>query len=115
MGKFYLHKDGLLIQTGECPDGDEELQKLLIRDPNVSIGLGVPPENLLIPVAKIDHAAAVIFKRNQLLLESDWTQLPDVPSNTKDQWAEYRQALRDITKQDGYPENVEFPIVPSKN
>ena len=26
MGKFYLHKAGVLIQTGECPDGQEEFQ-----------------------------------------------------------------------------------------
>lgn len=38
-------------------------------------------------------------RRNQLLLASDWTQLPDVPLTTKAAWAVYRQALRDITTQ----------------
>lgn len=38
-------------------------------------------------------------ERNQLLTASDWTQLPDVPLATKDAWADYRQALRDITEQ----------------
>ena len=35
--------------------------------------------------------------RNKLLIECDWTQGADVPSNIKDPWATYRTALRDIT------------------
>ena len=50
--------------------------------------------------------------RNKLLLESDWTQMPDVPLATKTQWAEYRQQLRDITLQAGYPYSVTWPIPP---
>jgi hypothetical protein len=39
--------------------------------------------------------------RDQLLQESDWTQLPDVPLTTAQvqQWRVYRQALRDYPKQ----------------
>lgn len=51
-------------------------------------------------------------KRNLLLQESDWTQLPDVPLETKQAWATYRQALRDITSQEGYPFNVIWPTKP---
>lgn len=51
-------------------------------------------------------------RRNTLLLASDWTQLPDVPSETKDQWAKYRQLLRDITDQAGFPESVIWPNKP---
>lgn len=40
----------------------------------------------------------VISKRNRKLLASDWTQLPDCPlsDSKKQEWAVYRQALRDI-------------------
>lgn len=51
-------------------------------------------------------------KRNSLLQSSDWTQLPDVPLETKQAWATYRQALRDITTQEGYPFNVIWPTKP---
>lgn len=51
--------------------------------------------------------------RNQMLLESDWTQLPDVPQSIKDMWATYRQNLRDITLQPSFPNNVQWPIKPS--
>ena len=44
--------------------------------------------------------------------QSDWTQLPDVPLATKEAWAIYRQALRDITSQSGFPLNIEWPVEP---
>jgi hypothetical protein len=50
--------------------------------------------------------------RGLLLVQSDWTQLPDVPLETKTQWATYRQALRDITDQPGYPFNIVWPTPP---
>jgi hypothetical protein len=51
-------------------------------------------------------------KRQRLLYSTDWTQLPDVLSEKKQAWAEYRQALRDITSQEGYPFNVIWPTKP---
>lgn len=50
-------------------------------------------------------------ERNQRLLECDWTQLPDVPLSTKNNWAIYRQALRDITAQED-PFNIVWPVSP---
>ena len=50
-------------------------------------------------------------KRNKLLQESDWTQLPDVPLATKESWALYRQALRDVTNQTD-PFNIIWPNQP---
>lgn len=60
--------------------------------------------------AQADSEARTI--RDSLLTRSDWTQLPDVPSETKEAWAAYRQALRDITKQTGYPYEINWPTVP---
>jgi len=47
-------------------------------------------------------------ERNQLLAECDWTQLPDAQVDINE-WAGYRKALRDITLQDGFPFNVQWP------
>lgn len=52
-------------------------------------------------------------KRNQLLAQSDWTQLPDVPISTKEAWAIYRQALRDVTLQPD-PFNITWPVPPQE-
>lgn len=46
------------------------------------------------------------------LTACDWTQLLDVPEATRAAWAEYRQALRDVTTQAGYPQAVEWPAEP---
>ena len=50
-------------------------------------------------------------KRNKLLTESDWTQLPDIPQATKDLWEPYRQELRDVTNQPD-PYNITWPTPP---
>lgn len=52
-------------------------------------------------------------KREVLLAESDWTQLPDVSIATKEAWAAYRQALRDITDQSD-PFNIVWPVRPDR-
>ena len=50
--------------------------------------------------------------RNVELKATDWTQLPDAPTD-KEAWAEYRQALRDLPAQGGLADDVEFPTKPS--
>ena len=49
-------------------------------------------------------------ERNKRLVDCDWTQLPDVPVDAA-AWAEYRQALRDITDQPD-PFNITWPQEP---
>ena len=49
-------------------------------------------------------------KRNRLLKESDYTQMPDYPGD-KNAWAAYRQALRDITLFND-PNEVRWPTKP---
>lgn len=57
-------------------------------------------------------ASEVRTERNTRLTACDWTQLPDVTLATKSDWATYRQALRDITAQPGFPINVTWPTEP---
>lgn len=57
----------------------------------------------------------VLTRRSAALVSSDWTQIGDVPLNNKEAWATYRQALRDIPEQEGYPFNVVWPTEPSQN
>lgn len=57
------------------------------------------------------QSASVRDSRQVLLSASDWTQLPDAPlTDAKRQaWSTYRQALRDITAQAGFPWNITWP------
>lgn len=57
-------------------------------------------------------ADSIRTQRNAKLSASDWTQLPDVTIATKPDWATYRQALRDITTQPGFPTNITWPTEP---
>lgn len=58
-----------------------------------------------------EMAAKVRKERNAKLAASDWTQLADSPAD-KAAWATYRQALRDITAQPGFPWTVVWPDAP---
>lgn len=99
-------------------------------------------ESYLTLAKKTDYqleASKVREKRNELLADSDKFLLLDrlgisLPSeitavtlltsvkeffdNLKEvlngEWADYRQKLRDITKQEGFPYNVEFPKKPEE-
>ncbi len=59
-----------------------------------------------------EQAAAVRADRKNRLAECDWTQVADAPVD-KAVWATYRQALRDITKQAGFPWQVSWPDQPA--
>ena len=63
--------------------------------------------------AQKDAEQAVIVRadRNKKLSDCDWTQLADAPVDDL-AWATYRQALRDIPNQEGFPWNVTWPTEP---
>jgi len=50
-------------------------------------------------------------QRDVLLSQSDWTQVLDAPVDQA-AWATYRQALRDVPAQAGFPENIVWPTRP---
>lgn len=70
----------------------------------------------------VDEVAALIdpeglkfsvkLQRDKLLLNSDWTQLPDVSLTNVADWRTYRQLLRDVSKQKGFPSEIIWPVAP---
>ena len=58
-----------------------------------------------------EQAKAMRDQRGEKLKDSDWTQVADAPVD-KAVWATYRQALRDITAQSGFPWEVTWPDAP---
>jgi len=60
------------------------------------------------PVAA--SATQVRAQRDELLAASDHMALAD---RITDEWRTYRQALRDIPAQSGFPTNVTWPVEPS--
>lgn len=59
--------------------------------------------------------AAISARRNRLsmLKDSDWTQGKDIPDEVSLRWQPYRQALRDITTQEGFPYDIIWPEPPT--
>ena len=57
-----------------------------------------------------DAKIAVRNQRNYLISETDWMALSDVTMS--DAWTTYRQALRDIPAQSGFPASVTWPTKP---
>lgn len=58
-----------------------------------------------------EQAKAVRASRNKMLADCDWTQVADAPVD-KAAWATYRQALRDVSSQTGFPWDVQWPTEP---
>lgn len=54
-------------------------------------------------------------QRDKLLADTDWTQVLDAPidAETREAYRTYRQALRDIPEQDGFPETITWPELPA--
>jgi len=63
--------------------------------------------------ARIDAEAAKAVRatRDGKLAECDWTQLSDSQVD-KAVWATYRQELRDVPAQTGFPYDINWPVKP---
>jgi len=59
-----------------------------------------------------NQASSVRNQRNAKLIKCDWTQVADAPVD-KAAWATYRQALRDLTKETGFPWTMTWPTDPN--
>jgi hypothetical protein len=74
--------------------------------------LGKTIEGLNLQRTRPITAQAIRAERDTKLMVSDWTQLSDVPQAVKDKYTTYRQALRDVPSQAGFPSNVTWPTKP---
>ena len=116
---FYIssiHGANIPSDKIEIPDS---LRVELLKNESEGKPIGLDSKGYPISITRtadeinLDLEKNVKAQRNYLLKESDWTQLPDVPQSMKDTWATYRQALRDITAQPGFPKTVNWPDKPS--
>lgn len=97
----YNHRTHKAVtQPPELIDGEWTMSSLVM-----------PKEQIEIDNENEQKKHTVRLNRNMLLSVCDWTQLADAPVN-KDAWATYRQALRDITAQEGFPWDVTWPVQP---
>lgn len=69
---------------------------------------GITPTAYVEPPITAEQVRA---ERDALLAACDWTQVADAPVDQA-AWAVYRQALRDVTAQSGFPDAVVWPTKP---
>ena len=84
----------------------DNLEQVLEDQPEYDKWLEIAKETEYNELAKI-----IRNKRDKLLNDTDWTQMRDT-SLSEDKvlkYKRYRQALRDIPKQEGFPYDVKFP------
>jgi hypothetical protein len=92
-------------QSYKCPGMEIPVSDAVELDIVAQVG-NIIRDGVVSPSAKQlrDH-------RDELLANSDWTQVADAPVD-KAAWATYRQALRDIPLQTDFPWNTTWPTQP---
>ena len=107
----------LPIVDGLYPEGDALDALLTAYANNVGVQQGsdtatnsASVQSLVTSLPDSIIATKARAKRNSLLNQSDWSQLPDANVD-KTAWATYRQALRDLPLQKDFP-NIEMPTKP---
>lgn len=131
---IYLNDTGEILKTVQTDNIDSQIQPgesyvegsidssfYYIKD---NVAVEIPPKTSPYAVFNfttkqwvlVENLAItdVLSKRQKLLYSSDWTQLPNGPLTQQQQeaWVTYRQALRDITDQSGFPTDVVWPTRP---
>ena len=109
--------DGFVyVPNAVVPTYDTETHSIVLGDPALVDGIWTQ-EYTVVPLSEDqlqqntnNKAEQMRQMRDGMLLRSDWTQVSDAPVD-KAAWATYRQELRDITSQDGFPYNIVWPVV----
>ena len=95
--------------VGPCPDenGESTLEGLI----GCLDFYGFPKGELK---TDAEYAAEAREKRNQLIAETDYLVMPDYPLDDERKAAvlAYRQALRDVPEQEGFPRQIDWPVKP---
>jgi hypothetical protein len=99
--------DGFDIQGQAISVGYADLKQQMVEGEE----LVMKPDTVLSEIKRSEAMAEVRHIREVLLSQSDWTQLPDAPVD-QNVWAVYRQELRDVTNQHGFPEFITWPVTP---
>lgn len=107
-----LDKDNVVINIAKADPEFAQSQGWIVTDV-AKIGQIYQDGQFIDPPVDLSKLEEEVrAKRNQLLAESDWTQVADAPVD-QTAWAAYRQELRDITEQAGFPTDVIWPVAPN--
>lgn len=112
---YYLEKNNYtpFVIRGPIEDENSYIQGITVNNESFNNTLSYTEMqgiyDSIVAEYKLDELRVL---RNRKLSESDWTQFPDIPEETKTAWHPYRQALRDITETYSSPDTVVWPTKP---
>ncbi len=98
-GKWYTNYILGPVFTDRAAEGDQPAQT------------AAEQETAYKAIKDAEQAKSVRTSRTQLLKDCDWTQIADSTAD-KTVWATYRQALRDVPTQAGFPWTIVWPTQP---
>ncbi|MEI7376140.1 tail fiber assembly protein [Dickeya chrysanthemi] len=82
---------------------------VIIFDESTKKPIAVTP----VPLSDTQLAEDARRQRDNLLTASDWTQVSDAPVDQQ-AWRTYREILRQVPEQAGFPLNIAWPSQPEK-
>ena len=88
--------------TGKFWRNEDHVRSFVAANPNAwTLYSSLPTQEEQDAMTAFDNR----MKRNHLLMESDWTQMPDSPlaDEAKTSWATYRTALRNLPTNENWP------------
>lgn len=116
MGRIAIIENGVVVNLVMAPADwvDPNGQETVSSPMGAGIEIGAqrqPDGSWQLPAMPPMTAEDARNHRDALLTASDWTQVADANVDQA-AWATYRQALRDIPQQAGFPENIIWPTMP---
>ena len=105
-----LHGDAMPQDSVAVP------QQLYEAASSRSLGISISAQgelSIAAPAVLVLTADEARHQRNLLLTASDWTEGRTVSDEIFELWKPYRQALRDLPDQPGFPAVIEWPVPPA--
>lgn len=106
---YLIVKDGKPFGFSNAPESADDL---VVDEDKLYLDAYSIVEGKLIYNDSYKAEFEVRLRRDALLANTDWTQARDIPDETAVKWQPYRQALRDVTDQAGFPDNITWPSEP---
>jgi len=119
MAKYAQVENGIVVNISVA-DADVALERgLILATAETEIGGTYANSTFARKIVTDDRTDAqkendARSERDGWLKHCDWTVMPDSPLSDSDKtaWQTYRQALRDVPAQVGFPDNITWPTKP---
>lgn len=119
MAKYAQIENGVVVNILVCEADLAAERGLILATSDTEIGGTYANSTFARKVITDDRTdaekeAEARSERNGLLYRSDWSVISDSPLSDSDKtaWQTYRQALRDVPAQAGFPDNITWPTKP---